>query len=568
MSPSYLNPASHHELKEIYYTQYDNGVANGTTLPFVYPMGSLGATVVLLFLLVPPRSIFHSQLTRYAAFGFIFSLHVFMITNCKARNVEPAFGVGLICAWGVLWSAAILVFNDAKVDYKRIVRKAPVKQAVNIDMKDDTKWPHLQLSRTVSFKGSPPQNGRISSSPSKINSKDAQTKRTGTLAWQIYPDSSFVERADWVVDLYSNFRGVAWNWKIPGLPTYPNSVQAQLQSSCGPGTLHSLKDFPTSRSGVCRFDTSRDLILHNIWLFTKGYLIIDLVLTLMHYDPYFWGIMNRPPPAYFPVIIANYAVLIRAYRLVFSMTMVWMCLRTVFCLAPLFFVGVLGPKYIGVHGEPWMYPDHFGSYQHVFDRGLAGWWSSWWHSTFRSAFQAGADWAVIKSGLHPKSMRGKALQLFVAFSLSGCLHASGSMTMAGETWPWRGAFMFFFWQPVGILLEMSWGIFLKQSGLQRKIPKPLGQAANFLWVHAWFLLTGPLIADDFARYYIFSYCYMNNRLLTSTIRGGLWLFEPFPVSLARLVGLGVEGDKFWCWNGRWAQWHTDKNRWWFSGIAL
>ncbi len=82
------------------------------------------------------------------------------------------------------------------------------------------------------------------------------------------------------------------------------------------------------------------------------------------------------------------------------------------------------------------------------------------------------------------------------------------------------------------------------------------------------MLTGPLLADDFARYYIFSYYYMNYALLTGTVRGGLWLLESFPVSLARLVGLGVDGDKFWCWDGRWAQWHTDKNRWWFSGIAL
>ena len=108
--------------------------------------------------------------------------------------------------------------------------------------------------------------------------------------------------------------------------------------------------------------------------------------------------------------------------------------------------------------------------------------------------------------------------------------------------------MFFLWQPIGIMMETAWRSMLKQTGLYHKIPPWLAKTANFVYVHGWFWLTGPLLTDDFAK-------------------GGLWLFEPIMLSPLRGLGFGVEGDGFYCWGGRQVKWHSDE-KWWLSGIVL
>lgn len=76
------------------------------------------------------------------------------------------------------------------------------------------------------------------------------------------------------------------------------------------------------------------------------------------------------------------------------------------------------------------------------------------------------------------------------------------------------------------------------------VPQTLRRTGNVLFVAAWLWVTGPLLADDFAR------C-------------GVWLFEPLPVSLLR----GVMGEGWWMWGGRWAGWWQG-TRWWDTGIAI
>jgi len=76
----------------------------------------------------------------------------------------------------------------------------------------------------------------------------------------------------------------------------------------------------------------------------------------------------------------------------------------------------------------------------------------------------------------------------------------------------------------------------------------VGMLVRFLYVHAWFYVTAGLLVDDFAR-------------------GGVWTFEPIAFSLFRGLGMGVEGDGFWCIRGKVAWWHTNE-KWWLSGVAL
>ena len=144
----------------------------------------------------------------------------------------------------------------------------------------------------------------------------------------------------------------------------------------------------------------------------------------------------------------------------------------------------------------------------------------------------------------------RAIQVGGAFAASAVLHGCGSVTMIPETQPLRRMGMFFFWQWVGIVGEavverrgfVPAGMYRAWKGL----PGWTKGLLRFVYVHAWFYYTAPLLCDDFAA-------------------GGLWLVEPVPVSFWRGVGYGVKGDeRFWYWGGEWARWVQGK-RWWLSG---
>ncbi|OCL06743.1 hypothetical protein AOQ84DRAFT_296414 [Glonium stellatum] len=372
-------------------------------------------------------------------------------------------------------------------------------------------------------------------------------KRRGCFAWQPYPLSPFIERLDWVLDIFCNFRGMGWNWRISGLPPPPKWVQEQLQENSSPNAPQ--RDTRTTDSKMARvYYTRAELLRANLKTFMLGCLILDLLKVIVNHDPYFWGIQSRPPPAYLPIFLASSPILLRFYRLAVSQLLIKWSLQTLFSLAPLFFSGILGPNIIGARAEPWMYPDTWGSYAHVLDRGLAGWWAGWWHQTFRFAFAEPARKLIRLAGLGPRSLPAQFLQLLTAFALSGFLHACASYTQPGPTRPFRGPLCFFLLQALAVAAETLLVRSLKDSRLLRSLPRWLGRLIRLLYVHVWFYHTAPLLADDFAR-------------------GGLWLYEPVPISPLRALGVGVRGDGWWCWGGQWIYLHQGK-RWWKSGIAF
>jgi hypothetical protein len=108
---------------------------------------------------------------------------------------------------------------------------------------------------------------------------------------------------------------------------------------------------------------------------------------------------------------------------------------------------------------------------------------------------------------------------------------------------------FFLLQAAGIFTEVATTQAAKSKGLGRNIPSWLRKIFTFVYVHVWFYYTAHLLCDDFAQ-------------------GGVWLFEPVPVSLFRGLGLGPDPrDGWWCWGGQLLRWHSG-DRWWRSGIAL
>jgi hypothetical protein len=193
-----------------------------------------------------------------------------------------------------------------------------------------------------------------------------------------------------------------------------------------------------------------------------------------------------------------------------------------------------------------MYPDEWGSYSAVLDRGLIGFWGTWWHQTFRFAFEAPSKWLIKRYHIGRRSLAGKVIQLFVAFALSGSLHAAGSYTSIGDTRPLRGPFTFFILQPVGILgQEFAKDSFTRLLRFKR-VPQAIRRAVNFVYVHFWLYHTGLFLVEDLAK-------------------GGTFLYEPVPLSVFRLIGIGGKNEPIVRWGMHWFRWHQ-ATRWWERGL--
>ncbi|KAF2819117.1 hypothetical protein CC86DRAFT_450157 [Ophiobolus disseminans] len=545
--PSDPWPRSHHDLIEHYYAQYDKQIASGEYQPFLYPWGTLGAVVVIAYLLIPHQNRPWLKNARFLAFTWIAGFAIYSIRYTRAKGMAPALGIGLISAWSVAWVSAILVCNDAQTDFQRIERlEGAFGGSKNETKEKDSKSQDTESSTAIDGH----HNVITSTSPTNdmVHGHEGPSHRHGTFAWQPYPLTPFIERLDWVLDIFCNFRGAGWNWRTSALPPPPKSIQEQLHLNSGASVP---KSSSRTHTGQVKLHPSRSALLRsNLQTFLTGYLTLDILKTLMMHDPYFWGLVSRPPPAYLPfALFSSSPILTHTFHLALSMLAVKTALQTIFSLGPLFFSGLLSPSLIGARAEHWMYPETWAPYSVVLDKGLAGWWGSWWHQTFRFAFQEPSRKVLELLGKDKRSAVAKAGQLVTAFGLSGIVHACGSYTCAGDTRPVRGPIAFFMAQALGIFAEVLGSQALR--GVGTKVPRTAKQAFTFMYVHVWFYFTAHLLCDDFAR-------------------GGVWLFEPVPVSLFRGLGFGADArDGWWCWwgLGEVNRWHSG-DTWWTTGIAF
>jgi len=545
-------PETAQDVARILDAKYDASIASGQFSVFLYPWGTVGAAAIILYLLVDHRSSPFLKSLRWPVWFFnaVFSIHCILFT--RARNPAAAFGVGLISAWSLLWTATIVIVNDCQTDFRRIERRERVLDQSSARLEDSAVTSSLDAAPGSSGRQDQSglsQRGKTAANGASAGEHQSPAQRQGTFTWQSYPTKPFVERLDWVADIFSNFRGMGWNWRIAGLSPPPRSVQEDLAHNDGESI--SKEDTHVGRIGNRRYHTKDDLLRRNIFIFVRNYLILDLMKTLLAHDPYMWGVVgiyDEPAPGYLPASIGIYPVARKSARLLVSLASISYALEFIFSLGPLFFVGLVGPHYLGARGEPWMYPDHFGSFDNVLDKGLAGWWGGWWHQSFRFSFQEPARKLVEVVGLDPKGQIAKFLQLLIAFTLSGMLHVCGSYTQVGDTRPLSGPLFFFVSQAVGIALQMVTRGWLKKSGVSQHCPRWLVRTVNFIYAHVWLYFTAPFLVDDFAR-------------------GGVWLFEPVPISIFRGLGFGSKHDGVWQWYGQIAVWHRGKH-WWDTGIAL
>lgn len=529
-----------------HYDQVYFSLLNHGFHPFLYPQASVGALLVILYLLVDHRKSALWQWLRYPVFVSMAIWHGWCIFYTRARHPASALGVGLISSWGTLWVAAVMLWNDCQRDFKRI-------EFANRAVQPDGREPSGVVAN-----GSPKSIGGLNGElRRRKDEKDDHASSSvgpalGKLYWQLYPTDSMLKRLDWIADVFCSFRGVGWDWHISNIPPPPYWVEAQLRGESVPAPVSEddIKPvFTNSRTGIRRYASRRALIKDCAISLALGYIGLDIAKTIMHRDPYFWGYIESPAPQHLPLVLRESHFLTKSYRLVVSLFAIYTALWTIFKLGPMVFCGVLGPKWLGVRGEPWMNPpDQFGSFSTVLDSGLAGWWGGWWHQTFRLAFEAPTNSLLRRLGIDKRSPQGRIIGLVIAFTLSGCLHACGSHTQLGDTKPLTGPMLFFLLQAAGIVGQKLLVEALKLVSTVQRSPKAARQAANFVFVHVWLYLTAPLLVDDFTR-------------------GGIWLFEPIAFSPLRGLGLGAPDDRFFCWgHGLLLPWRG--KTWWETGIAL
>lgn len=431
-----------------------------------------------------------------------------------------------------------MCFNDCQTQFQRIERAEDRTFSGSKEIHSNSfMLPNGSASKSLSAQ----QDGR------RAQPSQGPSQRIGPLIWQPYPAGPFVERLDWVVDIFCSFRGIGWSFHTAGLPPLPDFVQSELNGTeCKSKQQELMTD---TKTGTRRFLNRAALLKHVCIRLVIGFFALDIIKTIMHNDAYFWGYMDAPPPLFLPQYLRNSYLLVKSYRLLTSLAGIQVALTEIFWLGPLFFCGILSPCRIGVRGEPWMNPpDFFGNLYPVFNQGLAGWWGGFWHQTFRFAFEAPTMRLLESLSIDKKTQAGRTIALFLAFFLSGCLHASGSYTQLGDTRPLRGPMMFFLMQAVGIFAQTLIVEQLKKAGVIQKTPKMISQLSNFAFTIVWLYNTAPLLADDFAK-------------------GGVWLYEPLAFSPLRLLGYGAKDDNGWdLWFGY--IWWRSGDHWWDTGLAF
>lgn len=527
------SPATAYALLAHYRTLADSLYASDIYIPFIYPIHALAPTCLFVYLLIPPiqpgsslyKPVFY---LRYPVCSLIFYAGVRTIRECRSATVTVAYGIGLVTSLGLLVSATMLVFGDARGDFGRWERRdgkmkleREGKEGKELE-KEGKEGKELNRASGV--------NGRIEGIRRKggaekfkssflLSSGEAESEiatvypsyrsaspnQISEYIFQPLP-STFLHRLDWVLDLMTNLRGINWSYRAPHQPPRPPSSPP-----------------PT------RLELFRSTILSLI----TNYLLIDVLKTLTLYDPYFLTLSAEPSSSPFPFPFTS--------RILLSVAFAYTSLRAIFLLEPLQ-ACILGPRILGRHADPALHPPYFRSVRLISKKGLAGLWGGTWHQLFRVSFEGIGEFLArrLGAGWERRTRKGKFLRMITAFTLSGILHATASYTTLPPTKPLSEAFLFFAIQPLGISIQLAIAEWVHHQGWREKIPGWAREVASAGFVCAWFVATGPLIARDFGQ-------------------NGIWLYEPVPVSFAR-------GGR-WCWGGQWVRW-WGKGKWWERGLAF
>ncbi|POS82709.1 hypothetical protein EPUL_006774 [Erysiphe pulchra] len=503
-----------HEIYIAYRHAFYKQVSEGVRRPPVIPFSYLSTILAIVYLCIPHKQNPVIYAARWPLVGLITCFELRAIQQTSGVSQTLGFLAGMQSAFTILWIWTWLIFKRPQWDAKRVERRRV--RVIQNDKK-------TQLSEKYSLKEE--------LCPEKLAndivllSNEEYYKDTYEYFWQSYPEN-FKERFSWVWDLLINYRGPGWDWSVPIVRKLTPEILSKLENP--EEVVDSNDSRKCSKSGSCeRF--------RQISFFIFGYLVVDAVWHLMMQDPYFkFGPNTYELPSHLkslhPIALYLYRMTLVAFMLISSM-------RTGYAMCNAFMGYILGPKVLGLRGEPIYYNQVWGNFSKVYDRGLGGLWGNYWHQTFRNVFTAPTDLLLEKGYIKPGKFTTKLIGLAIAFILSGFIHWASMITAFGDTKPFD-EFIFYGLQGIGVAL---------QSGLSKifsstivKLPISIRKIGNLLFTLVWFYLTAWLEADNLSR-------------------SGLLLIPAIPFSPLAYFGFGEQDVNWNCWGFVAPMWYTGKN---------
>jgi hypothetical protein len=539
--------------RELLKAQFRADVAAGTARPLVLPLDLVGTFILpVVYLCIPHTRRPWLYRMRFAVMALMMWLNFDMISRAASTNIAFAYASGLAGVWGTLWGMTVLVWTRPQFEAERVQRRR--KQGMDegngtlVEQNGHTSGKPATRHANVVSPGASHTTDDIQPQASAPDETVANALSTGyEYYWQSYPSSSpLPTRLDWVLDHVTSFRGSGWTTAIPSIPSFRRPDKPLSNS------LVDLSSIPlATKTGYSRQPTTRSFLRSRLGHMALGYFILDICTVAMLNDPYFilGPDYSRPLPSPLsslpPPILSILRSLTALSSIISALYLLFSCLQ----LLHLYYATYLSPP--SARADLWHYPSVFGSFPpNVLDYGLAGFWGGWWHQTFRGAFVAPADW-LARKGFLPRDRRhpvARTVGVAIAFAQSGLLHAGGSWSALGQNArPWSPP-MFFAGSLVGVLVQAGWDAVMGRV-VREWCPRWVRRGANLVFVLVWLHFTSWAFLDDLAR-------------------AGIWLYEPLPVSVVRLMGWGEPGDGWWRWDwdvlpGLWVG-----KRWWESGIRL
>ncbi|KAJ5104499.1 hypothetical protein NUU61_001846 [Penicillium alfredii] len=554
-----LRSGSYRDLVQKHETELEILLAQGIFKPvFMYHV-LIFNTLPLVGLVVP-----RSRSTRYVRpviLALSLGIAIEVLQNRRTLLGGNGYMIGLMTAWWLVWSATLFIFSDLEQDFRRIERETASKAGP----RNGSKCALLTNVEDTSDSKDEQENcfsrGKYALVDQQVVEEDNPRIAAGKIAtatdaehesfhWQSYP-KKLSHRLDWCAGLLFNLRGPEWNWRAPHLGPLPRPVHAQLHPGFVSNKMHTHDDtsFMTAKRRLqCAFTTC-----------FKSYLLLDILKVVMMRDPYFQGVATPESALPFPFAwLAYHHLLVRFYHCFLSCVGVFVALNFVTSFSPIIFLGLslafpnASRKLTATSLDvPWLYADTFGPFlSPILDHGLAGCWGRWWHQLFRYGFTATARWVLscLPATWAARPPVKRTIYVVTAFSLSGFVHACGSHTQFTNTHPLSGSFLFFSMQIAAIMAEGFFKTSVFPNIPLASTPRGLRRTANIVFVFFWLFFSGAFIADDFAR-------------------GGLWLMEPIPISPLRGLGIGLQGEGWWCWKGPWFRYWSD-GTYWGSGVRV
>ncbi|KAJ1331342.1 Membrane bound O-acyl transferase family [Microdochium nivale] len=611
--------------RQLHRARFWADLETGNKRPFLVPLYLCVLYVVpALYLAIPHRdrggeSGSGSNIVYAARWPLLASLVWFyaqMIAHVSSPNFASAYAAGLLGAWGIIWSFTVLVWTRPQWDAKRVElrRRSTSLRAEGQSLEgvsgaagfleDPSHENVAQLSHdngsanghttghTLSSRSSKSGLGSRGQSQGEQNGNShhenghskSDALRNAKLPsdgmndveyyWQEFPENaSFRTRLNWSFDYVIQFRMTGWNCVIPSLPPYEPPASKDLKQL----PLESLPN--KSCSGFTRI-TDRKTFIYQTLLFRMlpAYVLIDVLAVLVTADPHFVVGPEQDLP-----LPRNLAALHPAARFMWRQLLALLGIISALQLLLNFgqlLTCLLCRPLLGFRAHPWHLPSVTGSFEQVLDRGLAGFWGSWWHQTFRFGFAAPTKWLLRNGYVKKGTFAADAASFTFAFAQSGFLHAAGSYTTVSATKWWMPPTTFLL-SGLGMLLQkrlsplaaLLWQYVFASAANNNNNnnnketatattttatplspPRWVRRAANLAFVLGWLSLTAWPLLEDFSR-------------------GGLWLFEPVPVSLARgLTGLGDPADRrVWRWADRdfYPHWYSSGPSWiWDIGVGV